>query len=69
MKYDVVIPVSYKDVAILKKNIRYIRHNLIGTETIYVLLIEYDFAATHPPFVEIVAELVFPSIVYTVPFE
>lgn len=38
MKYDVVIPVSYKDVAILKKNIRYIRHNLIGTETIYVLL-------------------------------
>ena len=38
MKYDVVIPVSYKDVAILKKNIRYIRHNLIGVETIYVLL-------------------------------
>ena len=38
MKYDIVIPVSYKDCWILKKNIRYIRDNLIGANKIYVIL-------------------------------
>lgn len=36
-EYDVVIPVSYKDCWFLRKNIPYIRRNLVGAQKIYVL--------------------------------
>ena len=36
-EYDIVIPVSYKDCWFLRKNIPYIRRNLVGAQKIYVL--------------------------------
>lgn len=52
--YDIVIPVSYKDCWFLRKNIPYIRKNLIDAQTIYVITshrcfgeLSEDFCMTH----------------------
>lgn len=51
-KYDVVIPVSYKDCWFLRKNIPYIRKNLVAAQTIYVITSSRCFGELSDEFCE-----------------
>lgn len=49
-KYDIVIPVSYKDCKFLKKTILWIRRNLVTEGVIYIITNKSCFSAFEKPF-------------------